>query len=235
MTTLLTPCLVVRNEEYFISYVIAPLVWEFPNVVMIDTGSTDETVNIARQTANAIRKGRLSIIQKNLKDEAVRIGDAKNHLMNVLATPYMFLVDGDEIWPRDQIQIVKKYVETIDPNLECCMVTGRNVFPNKDNSLFESLDGNMSSDRVFRKDVRWVELEYPFEGHDLDGKVKRGVVGQIPAYYWHTRHLLRSSKEQDAYFRDKKRSYYKPAGERVPIPRNWMGQKVLTFPNPYEE
>lgn len=230
----LVPCLVVRNEEYFIPYVLTPLLKQFDYVIMVDTGSTDRTVKLAKVTANYVNRGRLSLIEKDLGDNAIRIGDAKNHLMKVISPSYMLLVDGDEIYPETELVKIKEFVKTLDPKYEVCMTTGRNVFQREDGSLFESLSGNMYADRIFRPDVRWTNLDYPFEGHELEEKVARGVVKDTPFWYWHTRHLLRSSKEQDAYFRETKRSYYKPAGKEVPIPHGWHGEKIMTFQNPYD-
>ncbi|MHA2065511.1 MAG: glycosyltransferase, partial [Candidatus Thorarchaeota archaeon] len=99
----ITPALHVKNEEYWIHYVLRGLLKVFDRVVMIDTGSNDRTVEIAKATAEQVG-GDLVLTVDDMGDDNFRIGHAPNVLIESIDTEWMLLVDGDEIWGQSQLE-----------------------------------------------------------------------------------------------------------------------------------
>jgi hypothetical protein len=224
-----TPVTKCKNEEYWIHYVLRPMFRVFGRFVMFDTGSTDETKNIAKETAK-LYGGELVLIEQDY-DDPHAIGNTVNILRATCPTHWMLLVDGDEIWPLEQVLALLEQ-EIPDDHL-VGMVTGRNL-AHVDGKLVER-DG-FSADRLFAPPVRWDKrTDYPFESHDLEAKVEAGLATYMSLHFWHVRHLKRSSDDEGAYFRAEKRAYFPYNGPYKPLPENWLGGELGPYPNPYLE
>ena len=223
----ITPCGKIKNEEFWIYYVLRDLFRMFEHFIMLDTGSTDRTKEIALATARECR-GKLTLIEADYGDNANKIGHSPNILREVCPTYWMLLVDGDEIWPMEQLE--KLCTLEVPDNKEVLMITGRNL-AFVDGKVVER-DG-FNADRLFAPPVRWhLRTDYPFESHGLEERASRGQVGYLDLYFWHVRHLIRSSKDKEAYFRDEKRGYFPYDGPYKEIPPDWFGERG-PHSNPY--
>lgn len=228
----ITPALHVRNEEFFIHYVLRDLFKVFGTAIMIDTGSNDATCDIAVNTASQY-KAEFTLSQEQMGDDATAIGNCPTRLREMVKTKWMLLVDGDEIWREAQLMALIQQVAILPANYEVMMFNGRNLADV--NGQIKERDGFVA-DRLFGPDVRWdVRQDYPFQSHGLEerdhaGKVFRADFGTI--WFWHVRHLKRSIHDSEAYFRDRKRAYY-PAVEIFDLKeKDWIGE-VADYPNPY--
>jgi cellulose synthase/poly-beta-1,6-N-acetylglucosamine synthase-like glycosyltransferase len=119
----ITPGLHVKNEEYWIHYVLRDVLKVFGKAFMIDTGSTDKTVRIAKETANVIG-AELFLFEFNFENNPAKIGNCPNLLRDLIPTEWMFLVDGDEIWREN---ILRKFTEITPRDHPIVMVGGRNI------------------------------------------------------------------------------------------------------------
>jgi glycosyltransferase involved in cell wall biosynthesis len=225
-----TPALCVRNEEYWIHYVLRDLLAVFGRVYILDTGSTDKTVEVALRTAQQVG-GKLDIAQKQLGDDFNAIGNCRNLAREAVDTDWMLLVDGDELWQKLQLYQIISIAKTVRPGTECVMFHGRNV-NFKAGRLVEG-DG-FYADRLFSRDVRWDRVGYPFESHGLDDRDKAGKVarGNPSVFFWHVRDLMRSSKDGDAYYRREKINLYKFDGQYKTLLPNWI-RADNEYNNPY--
>ncbi len=222
----ITPGAVVKNEEYWIYYVLRDMLKVFGRFVLLDTGSTDRTKYLARKTAKMFNAD-LRIQACEYGDDADAIGNGPNLLRQWCPTEWLFLLGGDEIWREDQL---RKLVELEVPDEKLVVMTAGRNLTIQDGSLVER-DG-FSADRLFRPSVKWTKTDYPFEGHGLQDKVEAGQLIYTDAYFWHVRHLVRSSRDDDAFFRDRKRQYYPWDGPLKEIPEDWLGE-LGPFTNPY--
>ena len=116
-----TPALMVKNEDYWIHYVLRDLFKVFPQVMLLDTGSTDRTKEIALATVNGTGST-LLLIEENYGSDANKIGNGRNIMRQNCATHWMFLIDGDEIWREDKLQNVLSY--DVDEAVDVIMVAG---------------------------------------------------------------------------------------------------------------
>lgn len=225
-----TPAIHCKNEVYWIHYVLRDLFKVFPHVMMIDTGSTDDTVNIATLTARAA-EGSLDLHVEDMGDDALRIGNCPNMLREAVETPWMLLVDGDEIWQERQLcGMLEQFNPRHDD--EVGIVNARNLAWVPDNNKLMERDG-FAADRLFARHVRWdVRCDYPFQSHGLEN---RNVYYNdfYVAWFWHTRHVQRSPNDEDTFFRDEKRGYYPYDGPYTELPFDWLGDVCKQWPNPY--
>jgi len=227
----ITPALHVKNEEYWIGYVLRGLFRVFGYVIMLDTGSTDRTVEIARDCAR-IERGDLKLIVEDMQNDPLRIGLCSTRLREMVQSDWMLLVDGDEIWTDDALLALRDYPDPEGKRV--CVINARNV--REYGGSIMRADG-WSADRLFGKGVRWnVRHDYPFQSYGLSSHLKDNLVHYIedPAiWFWHVRHLTRSSQDNEACFRAEKIGYFPYNGSYEELPQNWMGEVNPTWPNPY--
>lgn len=223
----ITPCMKVKNEDYWIYYVLRDMMRVFGRFIMLDTGSTDGTKRIATKTA--IETGcNFTLIEASYGDDANAIGNSPNLLRERCPTYWMLLVDGDELWRTDQLRKLDGL--EVPDGKTVLMVTGRNLC-HVDGKIMER-DG-FNADRLFAPDVRWhLRTDYPFESHGLENRVAAGQVGYLNLYFWHIRHLIRSNKDDEAYFRQKKCDYFPYEGPYKELPPDWLGA-LGPYDNPY--
>ena len=229
----ITPALHVKNEEYWIAYVLRNVLGVFGCAIMIDTGSTDRTVDIARAIAE--RTGAdLTLVCEDMQNDPEQIGRCSTRLREMVTTPWMLLVDGDEIYSAAALETMLRTVP--DPEkYDVGMVNGRNLMLVNEISLAER--EGFAADRLFSKNVSWdMRTDYPFQSHDLEARCRSGRVSYFSfeeVYFWHTRHLVRSSKDEDAFFRTEKIDYFAADGGPRGLPDGWLGSVESEWPNPY--
>ncbi len=228
----LTPAMHIRNEEYWLYYVLRGLCAVFDSVFILDTGSTDNTLAIIDYTAKKVNHAKVTLIQENYGNNAVAIGNCPNILREIVPTDWMLLVDGDEVWGKQQLRALTEI--TPPPDTLVGMCNGRNLV-NANGKLMER--EGFSADRLFYRTVRWnVRRDYPFQSHGLDDKWKRNQVFHSnfeQSYFWHVRHLQRSSQDDRAFFRNTKQGYFPDAGNHRELPEDWLGEVDYSWPNPY--
>lgn len=229
----ITPCLHVANEEYWIHYVLRDLLRVFGRAIMIDTGSTDSTVEIARETA--VDSGaELVLILEDMRGDRHRIGQCPTRLRQMAQTDWMLLVDGDEIWSEPELRALLEMPEEVYAGKQVGFVNGRTVDV-RDGRLVER--PGMCADRLFYRDVVWDKrTDYPFQSHGLEARIAAGKTFYTnfhSSYYWHVRHLRRSSKDEEAYFRVRKANYFPYSGSVWELPADWIKNVNHRYYNPY--
>lgn len=232
LVTDLTPALMIRNEEYWIHYVLKDLLQVFPRIIVLDTGSTDDTKRIIRDTATVINCGKLELIEENYGSDASLIGNGRNILRALVDTKWMFLVDGDEIWTKPQLENLLAY--DIPDGKQVVMAGNMNI---------EDINGQLKvrthdmagKDILFTKDVKWSRVDYPFEGYGLGNTLSMDKVQYLPCdkvFAYHMRHTQRSS--QAAFFRDEKYNYFPYDKGWHNLPDGWYGDTFeVAHSNPY--
>lgn len=200
----ITPAIMVKNEEFWIYYVLQDIVKIFPKILILDTGSTDFTKKIIKYCG----RNKVELIEEDYKDYAVKIGNGRNVLREKIQTEWMFLIDGDEVWAEPQI---KKLLETNIPNDKLvCMAGSRNI-QDRQGQLYRRTQDTACKDVLFRPSVRWKRLDYPFEGYGLDNDLPKESVFYFncdEVFCHHMRHTKRSRLDHQAYFRNEKMEFF---------------------------
>jgi hypothetical protein len=115
------------------------------------------------------------------------------------------------------------------------MCNGRTVDTLNGTPKERSQDG-FSADRLFAASVRWLRrTDYPFQSHGLQEKSRAGQVFHTNferSYFWHVRHLTRSSKNGEAFYRARKHGFFPYNGPYRDLPADWLGE-IGPWPNPY--
>lgn len=226
-----TPCLMIKNEEYWIYYVLRDLMAVFPKLILLDTGSTDKTVEVVEEAAKIHNCCTILLIEEHYTNP-FHIGEGRNKLRNLCETHWMFLVDGDEIWREDKLQ--KLLQQEIPDNTEVIMTGAKNIEDVEGKlQLREHDTANM--DRLFAPSIHWNRTDYPFESYGLNGTFPMEKVHYAPAdqvYEWHVRHTLRSSLNGHAFFREEKKGYFPYNGPYGDLPEDWLDVNS-NFLNPY--
>lgn len=230
--TQITPALMVKNEAYWIHYVLRDLLKVFPKVIMLDTGSTDSTKVIAKGTERLVRRGVLELIEEDYGSDGFKIGNGRNILREKCLTYWMFLVDGDEIWQQERLHAL--LAQDLSDEARVVMLVVRNV-EDVDGVLKLRVSDDAHMDRLFSPDIKWHRTDYPFESYGLSNTFPQDNVGYVSgslAYAYHMRHTLRSPHNFNAFFRKEKLGYYPYEGEYKALPEKWLGA-ISAYPNPY--
>ena len=222
----ITPAIFCKNEEYWIHYVLCDLLKVFPEVILLDTGSTDKTISIAKETEQKIGQGKLTLVENRYRNNRHLIGNSPNILRQMTMTYWMLLVAGDEIWKREELE--KLISSELEVGMEVGMMLARNVI--FQDGGFKERD-SFNADRLFGPTVRWTKINHPYESHHLQRRIERRVVQYLPIHYWHVRHLDRSSHDSRVFYRSKKKGFYPYKGDLREIPASWLN--LSDYPNPY--
>ncbi len=107
----------VKNEENFIWYAINSVINCVDEVLVWDTGSTDKTVPIIKSIKNSKIKFK-EVGRVDVKD----LADARQKMLDETQADWIFILDGDEIWPQSAIENCKLKIK----NSRCDVV----VVPN---------------------------------------------------------------------------------------------------------
>lgn len=224
-----TPAIFLKNEAYWVYYVVRDLLKVFGRLVVLDTGSHDGTPEIIRITAQEIG-AILIMMRESYGNDRRLIGNAPNVLREAVQTKWMLLCGGDEIWCEAQLRAM--LASDVPDDCMIGMVCGRNV---------EQVGGQLverdcfSADRLIGWSVAW-RGDYPYETHGLEWRLHAGEVHYLDgnaAYYWHVRHLSRSPHDRETFYRDRKLSFFPWSGERLPLPDTWLGEVRTDLYNPY--
>lgn len=101
----LTLCLIAKNEEQFIIQAIAPVLPICEAVVVVDTGSSDGTIEIARELAT-------TVLEHPFADD---FSAARNAALEQVETEWVLFIDADEQFEPDQVEALAKVLrETPD-------------------------------------------------------------------------------------------------------------------------
>lgn len=198
------PVLLVRNEEYWIGPVLSPLLVTFGLALVADTGSSDDTVAIARKAgAEVLELGELS---------PQELGQARRHLGKLAARRgcrWIFQVDGDELYhPSTLRHITSQPIpqERIAGFTSMLTVDG-DYQGDKLLALYE-LDDLFSRLALIPATCKW-NGEYPFEAPAVFAEPEAYFYFNLPqGFRYHAIHLhrlIRSPHDSEVFLRQQKR------------------------------
>ena len=191
----ITPYMVIKNEEYFLGYILRELCKVFPRVIVIDTMSTDNTPTIAKSFPQ------VAFFQYDMK-KSDSICPARQWGLDMIETEWSFLVDGDEYYEEAELLKFKQLVIEDGKKMGFTAVFALDFAGDQ-----FYIRGQMSANRIFKtKETRWSDHKHPWETVDSWGEKETHFYTQVRG--WHMRQLSRSSRDHDTYFRIHKLNFW---------------------------
>jgi glycosyltransferase involved in cell wall biosynthesis/Tfp pilus assembly protein PilF len=146
---LISVCLIARNEEKYIDQCLSSVKPIADEIIFVDTGSTDKTVEIAGKYTD-------KIYFHQWNDS---FSEARNHYLKYAKGDWIFQIDADEELVKEDIQIVRKAVQ--EKNIDAVMIQIINT------SREGNSKGIFNVERIFRNNGT---IHY-------EGRVHNRVVG----------------------------------------------------------
>lgn len=202
MTSKITGHCLVRNEDQFVWYAISSVLPYLAKIFVYDTGSTDKTVEIIKkiQSSKIIFK---EVGQVN-SSELVKL---RQEQIEKTQTEFFMIVDGDEIWPKANLQNFLDSVVTMPVQKIAAYCRTRNAVgdlfhylpDNTGNYQFAGQRGHFNM-RAFRHVPELtVEGIYPLETYKYQGRSLNNWEEKllfVDTWYLHVTHLERSTSAQ---------------------------------------
>ncbi len=197
---------IVHNEENFIWFAIMSVIDYVDKILVWDTGSTDQTVEIIKEIIK--KKGdKIEFKEVGLTDK-YEFTKMRQAMLEQSKCDWILVLDGDEIWWEDSIKQLAKEINSKGKSIEGIVVPM--VVPVGDIYHFQEelagrykLLGKMGhyNLRVINRNIPGLHVAFPYgrEGYfDIDGnevqKRKKIIFSDTP--YLHLTHLVRSKKKR---------------------------------------
>ena len=134
----LSACVIVRNEEKHIPRWLACVREVADEIIVVDTGSTDKTVDIAKS-------GGAEVYRFSWIDD---FSAAKNFALEKARGKWILFLDADEYFPRESAGKVRHLIETVDRDIRTAGILCRWVNFDEDDGM--RLQGAAVQLRIFR-------------------------------------------------------------------------------------
>lgn len=189
----------VKNEDLWIWYALQSIINYAEEIIVYDTGSTDRTVEIIK-TVNS-PKIKLSLLGEQSRESLVEL---RNQQISKTQTPWFLILDGDEVWPEDQLcqvlteaQEAPSDIKAIVSRTKICLGDVYHYLPDSGGQYkIAGLKGNFNIRLIRKSENLRVEGEYPLEAYcDEKGQIamQSKNLKFSSAWYLHTSFLKRSS------------------------------------------
>lgn len=150
-------CIIAKDEEMFIENCIKSAKNLVDEVIVLDTGSIDNTIKIAKRMGAKVFKGSF------LKD----FSKVRNECIKLATGDFILILDCDEFIVSEDLENLKKYIESLkDSNIMGGNIQIVNIIDGIETASFEAL-------RIFRNG----------EGFFYTGKIHEQILPQILKKY----------------------------------------------------
>ena len=105
-------CMIVKNESDVLSRALDGISGVVDEIVIVDTGSSDNTADIARKYTDKV----YAFVWRD------DFGAARNFALSKLTTDYWMWLDADDVVPIKTARAVKKFVTTADGSADAVMM-----------------------------------------------------------------------------------------------------------------
>lgn len=194
---------VVKNEDIWVWFAIMSVLPFVDKVFIYDTGSTDKTVDIVK----SIGSDKI-IFEERGEVDKMQLVRLRQEQLEKTKTDWFLILDGDEIWPQNQLLKLFKAAEEASNNIVAIFNHVRNCigdiyhFLPEDSGDYKiaGVTGNLNT-RLIKK-TKYLKIlgEYPLETYqDQNGPVQSQASNIIHSNTWylHTSFLKRSTKVED--------------------------------------
>lgn len=199
MATGITTHTIIKNEQNWIKPALLSVIDQVDRMLVWDTGSTDNTVDIIK----SINSTKIIFAQKGPAGRQ-QLVDLRNLQIKTTQTPWFILLDGDEIWPKNNLIQLIKGIENAQPKTIALANRTKNCIGDLDHFLPESKgryrigpwQGHLNIRAIKNSPDLRVVGEYPNEAYVYQGKKLQDQPENlefVDTWYLHTTHLKRSS------------------------------------------
>lgn len=213
MSVKFTTHTIVKNEENFIRYALLSVLDFAEKLLIWDTNSTDKTVEIIQ----SIKSKKIDFRQCGEVDRKGLVA-LRNEQINLTKTPWFLVLDGDEIWPKENLERLIKAMEYANKKTVALVNKTRNCVGDIYHYLPEEKGryqigpwrGHLNIRAIRKLPGLSVEGCYPLETYILDGVPVQKLVSRlqfVDTWYLHTTHLKRSSWQHQLRVIDRIKKY----------------------------
>lgn len=190
---------IVKNEERYIRPAILSVLPYVDKLLVWDTGSGDKTVEII----NSIKSRKILFSQKG-KVNRTGLVDLRNLQLSFTDTPWLLILDGDEIWPAGNIIKLISAMKQARNDTVALVCKTRNCIGDIYHYLPESYGrykigpwhGHLNIRAIRKSDTLKVVGDYPLEAFTYKGLPIQKLVKKlefVDTWYLHATHLKRSN------------------------------------------
>ena len=191
---------IVKNEDRFVkAALISALVSkDVERALVWDAGSTDSTVS----EILSIKDSRIEFMEKGNAGRR-QLVKLRNEQLEMTKTPWFMLIDGDEIWPEENLQQLILAIKKCGNQTIALVNRTRNAVGDLYHYLPDSdghyqigpWTGHLNVRAINNLQGLIVKGEYPDEWYELNGKKIQDQPEKlefVDTWYLHTTHLKRS-------------------------------------------
>lgn len=208
--------LLIKNEERFIWYAINSVLPHVDQIMVWDTGSTDDTLKIVE----SIKSDKIKLKKLSSVDALSHTATRQKMLdeTDKKKFDWLMILDGDEIWPDDTFDQIYLAMENNQTN--AIAVHTINFVGDIYHKLPESAGQYNIAGVKGHLNLRFMRLNLPalnvVNPHGGQTYVSRGIALQSQEYpkvvvlsaaYFHATHLIRSRNDRETLKRFFKRKY----------------------------
>ena len=194
----ITAHMIVKNEERWVKFAILSVIEQVKSLLIWDTGSSDKTVELIK----SINSPKIHFKQMGEVDRKGSV-NLRNQQIKVTTTSWFLLVDGDEIWPKKNLNQLIKTATLAKTNTLALVNKTRNSIGNIYHYLPESKgqyrigpwSGHLNIRLIKNSPNLKVVGSYPQEAYQVNGislQDQPENLEFINTWYLHTTHLKRS-------------------------------------------
>jgi glycosyltransferase involved in cell wall biosynthesis/Tfp pilus assembly protein PilF len=161
-------CMIVKNEEKFLDTCLKSVIDIADEIIIIDTGSEDQTMEIAKRYTE-------KIYSHPWNDS---FSEARNHYLNYATGDWLFQIDADEEFVQEDTPALMKAIENDD--IDAIMVQIVSKFRNGRSEAIHSVErifrnngvihyeGRVHNRLVGMKNAKVYPIRFYHYGYDLD-------------------------------------------------------------------
>ena len=220
MNSQITVHTIIKNEDRWIWYALMSVI-EFVNRILIyDTGSTDKTIDIIK----SINSSKI-ILESHPALTRQQLVTFRQRQLDRTQTPWLMLLDGDEIWPQTNLRQLFQAAAGANPDTLAFINHSRNCVGDIYHYLPEDKGHYRIAGHTGHLNIRLIRKtpglkiigEYPLEAYTLAGTPIQNLESRIQlvdTWYLHTTHLPRSTQAQsetNVIDRSQKRKFWRPS------------------------
>src|SRR3989344_7514017 len=125
MKTITAHCL-VKNEARFVWFAVMSVIEHVDKILLCDTGSTDETVDIIKEIIKADngKKVDFRVVGEVDPEGFTKV---RQQMLDATKTDWFIVVDGDEIWWQDSIRNLVSVIQKKGDRIESIVVPTINL------------------------------------------------------------------------------------------------------------
>src|SRR5258708_10772779 len=210
----------VKNEENFVWYSVISVIDYVDEVLIWDTGSTDNTKEIIKEI---IKKYPNKINYKDVGEvNEKKYSEMRQQMLDESKYDWIFILDGDEIYFESSIRQITTEIQQNENKIESIVVPTLNLIGDMFHYQAENAGqykllgrkGHLALRFMNRKNISGLHVfeAYGKEGYaDGEGKPVQNRDQDkmlfIDAPYMHSTHLERSPKDKEVMQRSNKRKY----------------------------